>query len=76
MGIIQLLTAVLLSANGKIMKKVIRIINHMFLHPVDSVRKCYIGVMDIYMNPNTLTMMDLLEVMLKYSDERLKYIYR
>ena len=48
----------------------------MFLHPVDSVRKCYIGVMDIYMNPNTLTMMDLLEVMLKYPDEIFKYIYR
>ena len=50
-------------------------INQSFLHSVESVRKCYIGVMDIYMNPNTLTMMDLLEVMLKYPDETLKYIF-
>ena len=26
------------------------------------VRQCYIGVMDIYMNPNTLTMIDMTEV--------------
>lgn len=29
---------------------------------MSSVRRCYIGVLDSYMNPNTLTMMDLLEV--------------
>ena len=32
------------------------------IYLVSSVRRCYIGVLDIYMNPNTLTMMDLLEV--------------
>ena len=26
------------------------------------VKQCYIGVMDIYMNPNTLTMIDMTEV--------------
>ena len=30
-------------------------------------KKCYVGVMDIYMNPDSLTMMDLLEVI--YSSE-------
>ena len=45
----------------------------LFCQAVDCVQRCYIGVMDIYMNPNTLTMMDLLEV--EYLENKLTKIY-
>ena len=32
------------------------------LFTVDSVQKCYIGALEVYENPQTLTMLDLMEV--------------
>ena len=59
MGIVQLIAALLFTQAGNISK-----INYNQLKVFTSecVQRCYIGVMDLYMNPNTLTMMDLLEV--------------
>ena len=62
MGLTQYLTALLFLFKGINQKQKKRNCEKQLKISVDCVRRCYIGVLDIYMNPNTLTMMDLLEV--------------
>lgn len=65
MGLKQLVGALLLLTSfyaGRILPSLVHRNGHARTNLVGCVRRCYIGVLDIYMNPNTLTMMDLLEV--------------
>ena len=66
MGLKQLVGAVQLLTSfyaGRVLPSLVSVLDRSDrANLVGSVRRCYIGVLDIYMNPNTLTMMDLLEV--------------
>jgi hypothetical protein len=43
-------------------KLLIKVMSYDIHLPAMSVTQCYVGVLDIYMNPNSLTMFDMSEV--------------